>query len=139
MTHATHIPCLTVVDAGIPATSTPGKLKDCSNERYAHQDQLRAPVGCIFSLVDSRRIMHTRIIVCAIPWVVKAPQMPRVAQRLRLLNRRRPIFEQVEAVRDQGVSEGGFAVINAIGVLARLRARRINWARDDDRGTERLP
>ena len=65
--------------------------------------------------------------------------MPRVAQRLRLLNRRRPIFEQVEAVRDQGVSEGGFAVINAIGVLARLRARRINWARDDDRGIERSP
>ena len=32
--------------------------------------------------------------------------------------------------------EGGCAVINAIDVLARLPARRINWARDDDRGIE---
>ena len=34
------------------------------------------------------------------------------------------------------MSEGGCAVINAIDVLARLPARRINWARDDDRGIE---
>jgi len=45
MTRATHIPRLTGGDAGITAMSTPGKRKDCSNERCAHQDQLRAPVG----------------------------------------------------------------------------------------------
>ena len=33
--------------------------------------------------------------------------------------------------------EGGYAVINAIDVLARLPARRIDRARDDDRGIER--
>ena len=45
MIRATHIPRLTGGDAGITAMSTPGKRKDCSNERCAHQDQLRAPVG----------------------------------------------------------------------------------------------
>ena len=45
MTRATHIPRLTGGGAGITAMSTPGKRTDCSNERCAHQDQLRAPVG----------------------------------------------------------------------------------------------
>ena len=45
MTRATHIPRLTGGDAGITAMSTLGKRKDCSKERCAHQDQLRAPVG----------------------------------------------------------------------------------------------
>ena len=40
--------------------------------------------------------------------------------------------------RDQGVPEGGYAVINAIDVLARLPAR-IDRARDDDRDIERSP
>ena len=35
--------------------------------------------------------------------------------------------------------EGSCAVVNAIDVLARLPARRIDWARDDDRGIERSP
>ena len=45
MTRATHIPSLTGGDAGITAMSTPGKRTDCANERCAHQDHLRAPVG----------------------------------------------------------------------------------------------
>ena len=45
MTRATHIPRLAGGGAGITAMSTPGKRTDCSNERCAHQDQLRAPVG----------------------------------------------------------------------------------------------
>ena len=45
MTRATHIPRLTGGGAGIAAMSTPGKRTDCSNERCAHQDELRAPVG----------------------------------------------------------------------------------------------
>ena len=45
MTRATYIPRLTGDGAGITAMSTPGKRKVCSNERCAHQDQLRAPVG----------------------------------------------------------------------------------------------
>ena len=44
MTRATHIPRRTGGDAGIAAMSTPGKRKDCSNERCAHEDQLCAPV-----------------------------------------------------------------------------------------------
>ena len=44
-TRATQIPRLTGGDAGITAMSTPGKRKDCLNDRFARQDQLRAPVG----------------------------------------------------------------------------------------------
>ena len=45
MTSVTHIPRLTGGDAGITAISTPKKRKDCSSERCAHQDRLRAAMG----------------------------------------------------------------------------------------------
>ena len=45
MTRATHTPRLTGGDAVTTTMSTPGKRKDCSKERCAHHDQLRAPVG----------------------------------------------------------------------------------------------
>ena len=44
-TRTTHTSHLTGGAAGMTAMSTPGKRKDCSKERCAHQDQLRAPVG----------------------------------------------------------------------------------------------
>ena len=48
-------------------------------------------------------------------------------------------MQNMKLLEIKGVQEGGYAVINAIDVLTRLPARRIDRARDDDRGIERSP